>query len=352
MPMVLLAQITIDQNDMPTVNDVFRISTTTNIGGTNPALTDTNYLWDYSSLTAAAQRVDTYGPVTSTPFAYQLYFNNGILYPKHKASYAVPGQDISLGTVSMKNVYNFFKNSSSAYDAVGFGAEIQGLPLSVKNDPIDRLYTFPLNYMNTDSGMAQFALSVPNMGYFGEEIIRVDTVDGWGTVKTPFGTFSAIRVKSTVYRTDTTYINSTSMGFKIPRPVETEYKWLAKGMGIPVLTIIDRGLSTQVEYLDSLRNVPQVAVEENEEPVQSLDVYPNPVKSAFVVDIDLNGRSNVEMAIYDLLGNIVYTENKGQYHRGNVKWVVNTNDIGLTSNMYFLKITVNNRVFTKKLMVE
>lgn len=351
LPTLLIAQITIDKNDMPNLNDTFRISTTATIGGNNPANTDTNYFWDYSQLTAVAQRLDPYSSVSSTPFAYQLYFNNGILYPKNKASYAVPGQDISLGTISMKKVYNFYKNSSSAYEAVGFGAEIQGLPASVRDVPVDRLYAFPLNYMNTDSNMANFGISIPSLGYYGQNIIRIDTVDGWGTVKTPFGTFNAVRVKSTVYRTDTTYIDQTKTGFTIPRPAETEYKWLAKGMGIPVLTIIDRGVSMQVEYQDSVRNVPQVAVEENVDPVQSLDVYPNPVKSDFVVDIQLNGRSDVKMAIYDLLGNIVYTENKGQYHRGNVKWVVSTNDIGLSSNMYFLKVTVNNRVFTKKLMI-
>ncbi|MDF1674921.1 MAG: hypothetical protein P1U44_04320, partial [Vicingaceae bacterium] len=89
------AQLTITNNDMPSVNDIYHISITANLQGNNPALTGTNFLWDYSQLQAAVQRSDTFVTVSSTPFAYQYYFNNLLLYPNHKANYAIKGNDIN-----------------------------------------------------------------------------------------------------------------------------------------------------------------------------------------------------------------------------------------------------------------
>ena len=51
------AQITISNNDMPSVNDIYHISITANLQGNNPILTGTNFLWDYSQLQATVQRL-------------------------------------------------------------------------------------------------------------------------------------------------------------------------------------------------------------------------------------------------------------------------------------------------------
>ncbi|PJA07855.1 MAG: hypothetical protein COX70_05360, partial [Flavobacteriales bacterium CG_4_10_14_0_2_um_filter_32_8] len=67
------AQITITNNDMPNVNDTFRLSTTNNIQGLDPVLTGTNYSWNFSTLVPSSQRLDTFFSVSSTPLAYQFY---------------------------------------------------------------------------------------------------------------------------------------------------------------------------------------------------------------------------------------------------------------------------------------
>jgi len=88
----MYAQISINSNDMPNVNDTFRVSLTANIQGNDPTLAGTNYTWNYASLIPVSQRIDTFYAVSSTPLAYQFYFNNIFLYPNYKASYALRGR--------------------------------------------------------------------------------------------------------------------------------------------------------------------------------------------------------------------------------------------------------------------
>lgn len=344
------AQITVDNTDMPVMNDSFRISLSATIGAQDPALTDTNYFWNFSDLSATSQRVDRYVGVGTTPLGYQLFFNNGITYPSHFSSYAVAGQDFSLGTIAVEKVFNFYKNSSTEYSHTGFGAEIQGLPASVRNVPVDRLYAFPLNYQNTDSTYSEFGIPVPGLGYYGQRYYRLDTVDGWGTVQTPFGTFNALRVKSTVYRTDTTYITATSGGFTFPRQPEVEYKWLAKGMGIPVVEIIDRQGTYEIEYLDSVRAVPQVAVEERPNQLMDFRISPNPARGLFVYKYDLTDGADVELKLYDLTGKVILNRTEKGTRGANMNFITLPRFL-VSPGLYLVEITVGRARHVEKLQV-
>jgi hypothetical protein len=77
-------------------------------------------------------------------------------------------------------------------------------------------------------------------------------VDGWGTLKTPFGIFSVIRIKSLISQRDSLYIDSLGTGFPMQRTI-TEYKWLGKNSGIPILQISEEGFSVTAIYRDSTR---------------------------------------------------------------------------------------------------
>ena len=181
------AQITISNNDMPQPEDTVRLSTTTISSGLPAfALTGTNYTWDYSQLVPMSQTVDTFLSVSTTPFAYQLYFNNAILYPAYVSTVAQAAPNPpTIQPVSITDVINYYKNSSSAYENVGFGAKINSLPASVRDDSIDFIYRFPMNYGNSDSCNSAYHLAIPNLGYYGAKQHRVNHVDGWGTLKTP-----------------------------------------------------------------------------------------------------------------------------------------------------------------------
>ena len=354
------AQITITSADMPSVNDTFRLSTTSNIQGLDPLLTGTNYSWDYSTLVPDSQRIDTFFSVATTPFAYQFYFNNPFLYPGYDANYALKGPELDLSQiplpvpVTVEDIFIYVKNTSSAYDNVGFGANINGLPASVQNSPIDKEYEFPLNYTNgttTVTSLSAFELTVPGLGYYGQDVERITSVDGWGTLILPDGTYNVLRIKSILNKIDTVYATSPfPIGTTFPRPIEVEYKWLAAGTGIPVLKVItNAGVASQVEYQDDFVN--PVGVKEQTK-MKKVTIFPNPTKHHLVIDYNSGVSGNLQVNLKDVLGKNVGVVYQNFTQKGTNKLIINLAQHSVQPGIYFVEMMVDEKAYyTEKVVV-
>lgn len=339
------AQLTITNNDMPSVNDIYHISITANLQGNNPALTGTNFLWDYSQLQASIQRSDTFVAVSSTPFAYQYYFNNIFLYPNHKADYAIKGNDINFQVVNITDVYDFYKNSSNKYANVGFGSNINGVPSSTRREPIDEEYLFPLNYNDNKISFSNFSISLPSSDGYGQQQRRIDTVDGWGTVITPLGTYNCIRVKSIVDINDSIYMSQFGITIVAGRPQKIEYKWLAANSGVPVLKIAVDSVSTQIEYQDNL----MVGINDNVLPIYQLKVFPNPAKESIVIDFQSLKKEQITINLKDINGKFIKEVYSGDIEKGNNHILLSLTEF--SNGLYFLDMNFSDYTITEKLII-
>ena len=290
-------QITIDTGDMPQVGDTLRYFTS-QVTGFNGADTGPGHVWDHSQLPLTIETADTAVSVGSTPLLYQFFFNNPFLYPDHDADYAVTGQAFGFGALTVSDVYDYFKNNSDGFRNVGFGANVNGLPSSVQRNPVDWIHHFPLEYGDADSSFSHFELNVPTLLYFGQDQWRVNEVDGWGTLYLPADTFEVLRVKSTLTRIDTVFIDAFGIGFTLPEPETVEYKWLAQGVRQPVLQINTiagaPALTRFVHDLDISTGVAAVHV-----PSES-SAYPNPADD--FVFVPLAERTRGELLVLDASG--------------------------------------------------
>ena len=345
---ISFAQITITNTDMPSSGDTIRLSETNNIQGLDPILTGTNYTWNYATLVPNNQRVDTFFSVSSTPLAYQFFFNNIILYPNHKASFALRGIDIGISQVPITDVFNYIKNSSTAYDNVGFGANISGVPSSTQNLPVDREYEFPMNYGGNHISNSAFGMSVPGFGYYGQDLQRIDTVDGWGSLTLPYGTYNVLRVKSILNKIDTTYLDLVGFGTTIPRPEEIEYKWLAAGKGLPMLKIITVGGNvTQIEYQDDF----VVGVEEVNQ-INNVTIFPNPTQNHLVIDFNASISGNLKINLKDILGKDVGVIYNNSMIAGNNKLLIDLTQHSIQPGIYFVELLLDEEnYYTQKVVV-
>lgn len=298
----LSAQIVISEDDMPAVNDTLRYRTTL-ATGVDVDFTGAGVTWNMSTLAPQLEGADTMVSVGSTPLLYQLYFNNPFLYPQNRANFAVKGVDFSLMAFSLSDVYDYFRADANGFFNVGFGANLNGLPTSVRRQPIDRIYAFPLEFGDTDVSNSSFNVSVPTFLYFGQDQVRTTVVDGWGTLILPADTFEVLRVKSTLQRTDTIFVNQVGTGFRIPEPETIEYKWLAAGMGKPVLEVIAiGGVPVTAEfYYEPEDVITSVATAARTD----LRVYPNPALGEVFVSIASAGR----LVLRDIAGRVVLERN-------------------------------------------
>jgi len=331
------AQITINNTDMPSVNNQFVVNSATPSASINPVPTGTNFNWDFSSLASASQNTDTFTSLINIQSLYAFAFIG--------SSYALrSAQDISLGgQLTFSKIYNIYKNSSTKYEYSGQGAEINSIPTPMVYSPKDLVYKFPLNFGNTDSSTSGFTVTIPTLGAYGKSRKRVNVVDGWGTLVLPSGTYNVLRVKSTI--TDRDSIVITGFPFPIVLPsTTTEYKWLGNSQGEPLLQI-NAGLIgvTQVLYLDN-----PVGINENNELGSSLEIFPSPATDAVSVSYKVKTNANNSVAVFNIHGEKVKeiftgTESGDVQHSFSVK--------NLHAGIYFLRINSTESVAYKKFAV-
>jgi Secretion system C-terminal sorting domain len=329
------AQITITNNDMVSPGDTIRVSYALTTNNVDHTLTGSNYLWDFSTLQPNSQRLFEYNAPQAIPFNFLATIEVADPSPD-----SIP----FIGYVPT-NFTDYFKISSSSYRQMGLSFDYT--PLGNFSVPVifsanDYVYRFPMNYGNTDSSDAAYQFSIPNLITYGQTIHRVNYVDGWGTLITPYGTFQTLRIKSIVDRVDTIGLDSAT-GFNIPRPQEIQYKWLANGMDIPVLEIdaqivLNAEVVSNVVYQDSMRsNVFQVGQDENKPPMSINQVYPNPAQENVVVAYSVAQAGLYTIEIVDLSGRLVMNLGSEENLPGSYFKTLNIEN--LAAGMYFIRVS-------------
>jgi len=322
---------------MPSTNDSIRMSTAINASLYNFAITDTNYTWDFSQLFPSSQRSERFMSISSTPLIYRLVFFS-------KANLASKRDDINLPNISINDGYNFFKNTTSDYRQVGYGASVNGSPVPVTFKSDDVIYQFPISYGNVDSSDSEWEVNIPSLAFVNETIHRVNTVDGWGTITTPFGSFQCLRLKSVVHQEDTIYYTSSGIGINLPQNY-TEYIWLSKDLPFPILkaTVNSFG-SASVEYADSVRQF--VAINKIEKANANLILYPNPSREGFTIKISKPVNEYSTISIIDAQAKLLYKEKlKGAY-------IKHFSKDFLKPGLYLIQWNTANTILTKKLIIQ
>ncbi|HTA26859.1 MAG TPA: T9SS type A sorting domain-containing protein [Bacteroidia bacterium] len=350
---VTFSQITITKADMPQPGDTIRLSTTTDTTGLPaPAYTGAGVTWNYSTLFPKSQTIDTFLSVTSTPLAYQFFFNDVILYPAYVSTVAQAGlTPPALGPVTIKNVINYYKDENSNYESVGYGANINSIPTSVKDDAIDVIYNFPMNYGNADSCNSSNHVGLASLAYYGQQQKRVNHIDGWGTLITPFGTFSALRVKTLIYATDSIYIDTFHFGFSTPQPEQIQYKWLANGQALPLLQINETVIANRPVYTNTVyRDKIHVAGITSIQPLaNNIALYPNPALDNSTLNYTLSNNTEINVSLFSADGKFVQKVFNGTQAAGNHQLSINTTQ--LSSGIYLVKMSGNNEQVVKRLTV-
>jgi len=246
------AQITITSNDMPGMSDTLRFSTANVDAVTDSTyqITGANVTWDFSHLVANSQGLESYLPSLQTPYAGFFFgFNR---YGKLEAD------SIGFGQFVFRDVYRFYKNTNTQFEIEGVGLKYSGFPIPSYYDDNDEVYQFPLEYNDFDSSTFDYTLSLLTLGSLNTKGYRTNSVDGWGQITTPYGTFMALRVTTDIVSTDSVALGF--LNFAFPNH-QREVKWLANGEGYPIVQVSGAVLAgnftpTTVEYRDTFKTFP------------------------------------------------------------------------------------------------
>lgn len=344
------AQIVITSDDMPLPGDTVRKSNTAILDGINYQQGGPDQTWLFNELTVVTQQVDTFVNVGETPSIYQIFFNNQFIYPDYKATVALKlAQFTAIPTVTLTDSYLFIKVSDEDMREMGYGVTLEGIPLPVQLQQIDTVYRFPLEYGDIDSAHSLLSIDVPNLGYLMISKFRRNTVDGWGTLTTPYGEFQTLRVKTEIEEYDSLYSDSLGMGMPLTRNI-IEYKWLANGFPEPILIVTEEGFIITASYIDSVRsgflNVPEVKSRKYD-----FSVYPNPSSDYLSVSYELFEDADVKISVYSIYGNEMKRFAQTRQERGLYNRILYLKENGFRPGIYLIRLTIDNVPYVKRILL-
>lgn len=335
LPFLAEAQPVFNRADMPLPGDTARMMNAGTPANLNARLqvSGPNAKWDFSDLQPEENELVAFQGAAQTPYFFFALAN------AHGVKFA---DSINLLVINLERIYDFYNVNNQRYAAVGRGVTVQGFPLPAQYTDPDEVYFFPLQFGRRDTSTFAYGISIPQTGGFASKGGRLTEVDGWGELITPFGTYNALRVKSTLRIEDSISFNGINL--PLPQRTEIEYRWLVKGEKAPVLKIRGNAFfgafaPTSLQYRYNLPQiVPPVSVVV---PPGEVVIYPNPTTE--ILFFAVNTLDRIEhIEIIDQFGRVVFRE------QGNRKLL----DVReLQSGVYQVTVTGQYGRITQKIVV-
>jgi len=265
------AQVTYQASDFLEVGAEFRLSTSPNVGDFDFAQTGENFAWDYTDLPINSQEDSEWIDSGDGGYEFAWCFTNGIFFgcaAEFEDLTNVAQRDfdgIELMGFSLSNVVTHYKKTDNTFEVRLNGSQIGvgglTLPLITEYSDPDSVYQFPFTFGDTDFSTSEYTLDLNGFEVpfaLNVQTQRTNTVEGYGSLVTPYGEFEEVLKMKTIIITE----NAISVDSNMVPTIDTtvEYKWFDKNYGIPVLTatgnlsVLGENILT-VEYIDSLRCV-------------------------------------------------------------------------------------------------
>jgi len=302
-PVAAFSQITVTSADFSDGGDGTWMSTTI-----DPLIdystTGPNVSWDFSNLQYQSQDYKEYFDLSSASvfvnFIFGAFANSSYQATNFASSTAIPvAQITTFLPVTITDIFQFSKNSSSAITSVGYAISVDGNEIPFKSDTIEKRYALPLNFGDSyaSRGYSNIDLNPIYNGIWRQHRSRQSEVDGWGSITTPHGTFDALRVRHFIEESDSIFMDLGGFSTWIPLPIPDSYvyEWWANGLNEPVLRISTslfggNQTPTTIEYLDDY----QGAGAGIEELTTAIQVFPNPT-------LDFLNIEGIDQAAYNVL---------------------------------------------------
>jgi hypothetical protein len=271
----------------------------------------------------------------------------------NRSNQASPGQGFNLGgQINLSEVYNYYYLTASEYSQTGIGANVNGAPVPVGFNPHDRIYSLPVSFGQTDSSASGYEIDLTStIGiYYLVSRTRHNSVDGWGQLIMPSGTYDVLRVHTTMTEQDSVYVDSLGFGIMTPLIVTHEYKWLRAGGGIPVLQIntSDNGTVTEIKYRDTSNTsfVPQQKIL-----TDNVTVFPNPANHFLTVRLSSakGGYARVELLAGN--GGRLVAFEELNLNQGLTECMFDLRKQKLASGTYFIRVKTESGVELKQFLV-
>jgi len=105
-----------------------------------------------------------------------------------------------------------------------------------------------------------------------------------------------------------------------------------------------------VTYMHYTKEMLPTETENSTKPKNMFEVYPNPFGSQFMLAYSIESISDVKIELYDFLGKQVATITEEISEVGKHNKLIDANKLSLQSGIYFIRISLNDEIFTNKIV--
>jgi hypothetical protein len=298
------AQITVTETEMAQIGDqITRYQDTIISFGPGPE--GPNQSWDFSGNNLVQRVTNTTSVIdpSTTPYA----------------------NDFPNSNVAMTNdntAYAYFSQSSNELITDGAAGDLlmTGEIILTPLNPTSKLHEFPKTYGDNFCDPYAFDVTVDGSAFSPladsarlKHVATIcDTVDGWGTITTPVGTYNCLRVKRVEYALDSSFFLPT---FGLPPSwtfleeaydTNTSYAWLTMETKLAVAEFTYDSLDQPRAFTWSAIQ-PQVTTGLDENQQVSIEVFPNPASDIMSIR-GLKNNQVADIRLYDQLGKMVVSE--------------------------------------------
>ena len=296
-------------------------------------------LWDYSDLNpsgAITLRIQTVQQLGVQPAAESYPTATHVFEPVNVNTTDVDYKRYGDGVFEKLGTH-YNPNQSSAPDLIDY------------TDPFTEI-EFPLAYGSsfTDTYSHEQSNSFEAYIETGE---FTATVDAWGTIILPSGTFeNVLRVRYDIVGEYTTVQQSTGTEETVPF-TETSYAFYTPGIPSPLIRRSARtsddfaGFSLGSGYYDAT----VVSIDDAEE-VKNTLLYPSPVSDLLRIELGLFKSTDVHLDIFDISGKRVLSQNKGMLPAGKNSFTIQVSE--LADGIYLTVIQTPTGNITQKFVVQ
>jgi|GEM_PF-2428337 len=296
--------------------------------GFNPGGSGPNQVWNFTNI-----------------YVYPGTFANNYLQPS-ATPYASSFQssDFALQLQQSPATYDYHQNTGNQFQRLGNAATGDSI---VFDDPEIHFF-LPMQY--NDSLVDPYAWAVYHNPNNYDSVSGVSHVkaDAYGTIMLPWGTYSALRVKTTTTRYDVTHTG--------PYWTTTHnFRWFIAGYKYPVMLYeyyvhppwvvpqITTGRAW-VAVSDFLQNVEEV------NGISGFSLHPNPAAESSTISFTLEESAEVSIRITDLSGRVIRTIEKGKIAAGFFEERIDLE--GLAAGLYAVSIHAGEKMSVRKLSVQ
>jgi hypothetical protein len=326
------AQISLTDSYFPAVGDVLVTANASQktVNQSKTPAKGANVVWDYSYLRQVQTGVG----------------NDSVRYRAVDTSVSNYYSTANLMVVVNDSQRIAINKSASSFDVLGYrGVFINTLPISIGRikfpfSPVQQERRAPLSYAATpltSTTSFGFNLAVPSSVLpasilaalpITPDSIRVtykttrrDTVDGWGTLKIPGGSYAVLREKRVSYNTTLleakislfgigSWTDVTSQASAIgvsPIDTSTSFYFWSNTAKEPIMIYSMRPRVDSAQTI-TYKYLPLTSVKNTEGVAGSFDTYPNPAKDAVFFDLKNWQSGTYALTIMDMLGKAYHTE--------------------------------------------